>query len=130
MSCVNVATTIRDLILHDKIRKGHWEVVIPCLTSSWFIAEYEVVVDAPYASTLIQNGDKLFMAVDFKGRKVHVLGDFYNFNGDKNNQADVRAHFNTYVHGLCEVGPVRCAYHIRKIHDNNYIKNKMKQWQS
>lgn len=102
-----------------------YEIILPALD---FTPEH-----FPLKNLTIFKNDALH-AVKFElnGITFFVLGDFYNYKGQKNNLTDIAQHLNNYEkHRFSRWNDNErfgCAYYIREINDERYEEDLKKRW--
>ena len=102
-----------------------YEIILPALD---FTPEH-----FPLKNLTIFKNDALH-AVKFKlnGITFFVLGDFYDYKGQKNNLTDIAQHLNNYEkHRFSrwkDNERFGCTYYIREIDDTHYEEDLKKRW--
>ena len=133
---INIADVVEQA-MRDAPR-GCYEIVIPVIDSKSILKSRDLVYSSEKISLKVKDDKHFFAVYSFRGRKVYVLGDFYDFSGNKNSMDDIKAHYNTFTHGTYSVQKkndegiviegLSFAYHYRRVWDKGYVRNKMRRW--
>ena len=104
---INLVKIIDQVILDGGIHKNKnrsYEVVVPFLVLTGkprLDAPYEHTVFIPSGADIVNNSTedkKIVYVANVLGNKYTILGDFYNFKGDKKNSKEVLNYYNTFLH--------------------------------
>lgn len=116
----------------DKSKKEKaYEVIIPCLD---FKPE---LFSLQNAAILKYDKNRHIFKVKLYGVSFFILGDFYNYAGQKNDRYEISQHLNEYEkyyhlkyyhferdgHESCNI-----AYYIREINGEHYEEDLKKRW--
>lgn len=118
--------------------RGCYEIVIPVIDGKEFGERHELIYSSEKMQLKIKDDKHFFAVYSFRRRKVYVLGDFYDFSGNKHSMNDIKAHYNTYMHGVYSIQQkndegvstegLSFAYHYRRVWDKGYVRNRMRRW--
>lgn len=110
----------------DKSKKNNtYEVIVPCL-------DFKPELFSLQNVTVFEYGDRHVLKMKLYGVTFFILGDFYNYAGQKNDRYEISQHLNEYekYYHFEQEGRESCnvAYYIRKIDDIHYEEDLKKRW--